>query len=415
MTETPQQERVNTAHLRDYTELRRSRTDKKLAGVAGGLGQHLNIDPTILRVAFVVLAFFGGAGLLLYGVLWLVVPVEGSNHAVVTTSASTRNAVLIVAAAVAALLLLGDGWGVMHFPWPLAILALVLFLVLMNREKPVTHTYNPPPPGEPGAGGAPPVDPEQVPPTQPAAPASGGPADEPTAGPDEATQSFTSPYYGTVPPTPAPYQVQQPPAPRPDRGPKLFWFTVALLAVALGALGTYDVLHGGVVDSAYPALALTIIGVMLLVGAWFGRPGGLIALGVVATIALIGTSATHPRFANERRVTETPTRAVQVDSRYAIPAGVINLDMSNIHDVQRLDGRTVAVDANAGQIVVTLPQGVDAKVNADVSGAGQVTVLGEQRSGVGGVSIDRSVDAGPDAPVMNLNLDLTVGSIEVRQ
>ena len=67
--------------LRDFERLRRSTTDRKIAGVAGGLGRHLNIDPTILRVLFVVLVFFGGAGLLLYGAAWLVVPEEGSDKA----------------------------------------------------------------------------------------------------------------------------------------------------------------------------------------------------------------------------------------------------------------------------------------------------------------------------------------------
>src|ERR671918_774010 len=60
MTQTPEQDRVATDHLRDYSGLRRSRTDRKIAGVAGGLGRHLNIDPTVLRVVFVVLSLFGG-------------------------------------------------------------------------------------------------------------------------------------------------------------------------------------------------------------------------------------------------------------------------------------------------------------------------------------------------------------------
>ena len=91
---------MNTEHLRDYSQLRRSTTDRKVAGVAGGLGRHLNIDPTILRVVFVVLCFFGGAGFVLYGAAWLFVPEDGHDHAAVSTSPSTRNAVLIVAAVI---------------------------------------------------------------------------------------------------------------------------------------------------------------------------------------------------------------------------------------------------------------------------------------------------------------------------
>ncbi len=394
MTETPQQDRVDTDHLRDYSQLRRSLTDRKVAGVAGGLGRHLNIDPTILRVAFVVLAFFGGAGFLLYGALWLFVPEEGKDQAAIVTTARTRNAILIGAAVFAVLLIVGDSWGNSWFPWPLAIVGLVVALILMNREKPMSTTY----------------------PSQPEAPR---PDAATTGGDVEQTTAFapgvpTDTYSGAVPPATPAYPVQQPPAPRPHRGPLLFWFTVALLAVALGALGLYDVAYGGVADAAYPALALTVVGLMLLVGAWFGRAGGLILLGLVASIALLATSVAEPRFTGERQVAETPTKAVQVRNLYSVPAGTVLLDMSNIRDVERLDGRTIQVQANAGRLVVTLPEGVDANVNADVAVAGEAKVLGETRDGTD-VSLHRTIDGGPDAPEINLNLDLVVGSIEVRQ
>jgi len=60
--------------------LMRSRTDKMIAGVAGGIGQYLAIDPVLVRLAFVALAFTG-VGVLLYPVLWLVMPPEGGNRA----------------------------------------------------------------------------------------------------------------------------------------------------------------------------------------------------------------------------------------------------------------------------------------------------------------------------------------------
>lgn len=59
--------------------LMRSHTDKMIAGVAGGLGQYLAVDPVIVRLAFVALCFTG-VGVLLYPVLWLVMPLEGSNR-----------------------------------------------------------------------------------------------------------------------------------------------------------------------------------------------------------------------------------------------------------------------------------------------------------------------------------------------
>src|SRR2546428_8842047 len=57
--------------------LRRSRDDRVIAGVCGGLGRYLGVDPVLLRVAFVVLALGGGAGFLIYGGGGLGVPKAG--------------------------------------------------------------------------------------------------------------------------------------------------------------------------------------------------------------------------------------------------------------------------------------------------------------------------------------------------
>ena len=57
-------------------KLYRSRSDKKIAGVCAGLGQHFDIDPTIVRVIALVLALGYGVGLIAYLVAWWLVPVE---------------------------------------------------------------------------------------------------------------------------------------------------------------------------------------------------------------------------------------------------------------------------------------------------------------------------------------------------
>lgn len=54
--------------------LYRSKTEKMLGGVCGGLGELLDIDPTIVRLVFVLLALWGGSGILIYLVLWLIAP-----------------------------------------------------------------------------------------------------------------------------------------------------------------------------------------------------------------------------------------------------------------------------------------------------------------------------------------------------
>ncbi len=52
----------------------RSRNDQMIAGVCGGLGEYLDVDPTVIRLIFLLLALLGGHGILLYLILWLVIP-----------------------------------------------------------------------------------------------------------------------------------------------------------------------------------------------------------------------------------------------------------------------------------------------------------------------------------------------------
>lgn len=51
-----------------------SSTDKKIAGVCGGIAEYFNIDPLIVRVAFLVLAICGSLGFWAYILLWLLAP-----------------------------------------------------------------------------------------------------------------------------------------------------------------------------------------------------------------------------------------------------------------------------------------------------------------------------------------------------
>ena len=56
--------------------LQRSRTERMIGGVCGGLGAYFGIDATLVRAVFAVVTVFGGAGVLLYLVLWVIMPLE---------------------------------------------------------------------------------------------------------------------------------------------------------------------------------------------------------------------------------------------------------------------------------------------------------------------------------------------------
>lgn len=65
------------------TRLLRSKNDRIVAGVCAGLARYFNIDPVIVRLLFVVLVMFAGVSPLLYALLWIVIPEEGSARTLV--------------------------------------------------------------------------------------------------------------------------------------------------------------------------------------------------------------------------------------------------------------------------------------------------------------------------------------------
>ena len=109
--------------------LRRSTSDKVVAGVAGGLGRYLGIDPVILRVAFVVLTLAGLAGVLVYIIGWIAIPEEKPGEQVGTAQHSSGNTARMV---VGGLLILVGGAVLLDnlipdlskFFWPAAIILL---------------------------------------------------------------------------------------------------------------------------------------------------------------------------------------------------------------------------------------------------------------------------------------------------
>lgn len=60
--------------MENTNKLYRSNTEKIIGGVSGGLADYLNIDVVIIRIIFVLLALFGGGGVLIYVILWIAIP-----------------------------------------------------------------------------------------------------------------------------------------------------------------------------------------------------------------------------------------------------------------------------------------------------------------------------------------------------
>ncbi len=314
------------------------------------------------------------------------------------TRPGARNVALISGGVVAALLVVGDSWGGVGFPWPLAIVALVLVLILVNRDR-------------------------RSSPAQP--PSSGWVGDTDTSG-AAAEQEAGTGYYSYDQPSydPTSYASTSwtPPPPPPaakaskkDRGPRLFNITIALGAIALGVLGVIDTYGAPVVDAAYPALALAVVGVMLVIGSFVGRPGGLIFLGLVASLALVITTAAQEYEWDEQDFQRVaPASAAALEGDYDFFAGSRTIDLTRIADLENLDGRTLDIRGEAGEIRLIVPAGLTVDVDARIGIGGEIDVDGVRDEGRN-PSLLEHLDGGEGAPDMTIDIDLTVGSIDVQQ
>jgi phage shock protein PspC (stress-responsive transcriptional regulator)/predicted membrane protein len=114
--------------------LRRSRSNRMLAGVAGGLGAYFELHPAVFRVSFVVLTLMGGAGILIYLAAALVMPDEGKEDSVATAAFRRRRPWVLVVLGLMAVALLAVLSEVPVWPqgdaWPFLLVAGALALWL---------------------------------------------------------------------------------------------------------------------------------------------------------------------------------------------------------------------------------------------------------------------------------------------
>ncbi|HJQ07516.1 MAG TPA: PspC domain-containing protein [Nocardioides sp.] len=376
-TEEPQTAgpRVSGEQMRDLTRLRRSTSDRKIAGVAGGIARHFDVDPLLVRILLVVMVFFGGGGLLFYIACWLLVPEDTSDRATIPLDDRSRGIALWIVAGCSALAAIGNSVGQWHFPWPLAVIALVVLGIVSQSGH---RRWSSPP----------------LPPDAYVAPA-------------------PTPSSGTTPPPPPPPSYAGYVAPvRRDprrRGPILFGFTLALAALGIGTLITAQLAGADVPHSAYPAVVAGACGLMLVVSAWFGRGGGLIPIGLIALLAMLASSVAGDWHGG--RIVDRPTTAAAVDSSYHLGVGELRLDLTDVSDLQGLDGRTIDVQGRVGHLVVVVPAtGLDVTTNATIDGGGETVLFGTQHDGTSSATHD----GGSGVPRITIDADLVFGQIEVR-
>lgn len=408
--------------------LQRSATNRVVGGVCGGLAERTDIDPILFRVVTAVLVLVGGAGLILYGAAMLLIPDARTGRAPidhVIPRGAHRNAgvATVLLAIVCGLVVIGGFTGVFGGgSISLVVLAALAVLVAHRRGADFRHAFRGTPdpqrqsrpgpqmPGAPAPQAFTPENPGLAPPDAPTAPLRVPNADE------QPTQYIDLAELGNQQPPPEPAMPSAPP--RAPKAPSIS-FLVWLAAVAVGG-GVYLLQQHQHVpgDIRVPlAAALATLGAGLLASAWLGR-AHVKGWGVLLTLALgAATVLSGPAERIDfRPVTWAPTSAAQLAAQqpYRKSAGEATLDLTRFPTTA---GRTydAGVRMTAGQLTVLVPKSATVDLSLRCSGCAG-TVLGEKVGGRGGEHLDhRYPAASAKAPVVDLDLRVTAGHVEVRR
>ena len=319
--------------------LRRRSNDRVIGGVAGGLGDYFNIDPLLVRIGFVGLMIFGGAGLVLYVVGWLLVPAEGHDASIVEgllgrLGLTPRRIGWIALSGVVVVLILsamnnGVGLSMMEGPagipgalWAVAIIGTGIVLLRRGETMPAMALAS-----------------------------------------TDAVQLRT-------PVVPA--------VPRP-RSP-LAWYVYAAVLMAIGLLAIVSQVAAAEVEPGqFFGVALAVVGIGLVIGAWWGRARFLILLALLLLpIAVTASFVPAPLEGGIGGLRFAPANAAELRDEYRLMGGTLTLDLSELSvGAQPIH---IAASVAVGQLVVLLPRDASVELRAR-AGAGQVTLFNEYNVG----------------------------------
>jgi phage shock protein C len=118
-------------------ELRRQRDNRVIAGVCSGLGAYFGLDPVVFRIAFVVLTFIGGIGLLLYVLAWILIPDSegGEGRAAATEGGAIVGFALVVIGGLLLLRAIAPDWFSGRYAWPIVLVLLGLAVLYRSTKR----------------------------------------------------------------------------------------------------------------------------------------------------------------------------------------------------------------------------------------------------------------------------------------
>ncbi|MHC1562317.1 PspC domain-containing protein [Actinomycetospora sp. C-140] len=373
----------------------RLKEDRKIAGVAAAIARRYAIDPTLVRVAFVVSLFYG-VGLLVYVAGILVLPrVDERGRRETPVWAIVLGSLLGIAAVASAFS--GDLGTV------IGVVATVGLLYALHRSR--GHLRDP---------------------QRPLAPADGTsetPGGDDTRKPPSWDPLGAAPFAWDLP------EPAEPPAPKPPRS-RLAPATLGVALLAAGAvvgLGLLGLLPLGATPAI--ATALAVVGAGLVVGAFLHKGRSLVVAAVPLALVLVAAANGGP---DDRGVPpwmngwsdDARPGTVQTlgDAQWRPAANQVAPAYETAYGDARLDLRDVPagvppvrtqVQSGAGDVSVVVPATADVTVTC-TSGGGDVDCLGRGESAGDTTVVDLGPD-GPGGPVINLQALSGGGDVEVRR
>lgn len=430
-------------------------SDRWIGGVAGGVADRYGLDPLLVRGLFIVAAMLGGAGFVLYGLAWLLLPEpDGRIHAEELVHGRFDQAVV----GAALFLLVGldpfDAgragswvWGVGKGLGWLALIALGIWL--WSQHRPTTPNA-PGAPATSGNGQSPsgtgPTEPWGTPaagsaPTQSASAtgtssgSSASSASSPTVSMPTASFASAAPatapmpgvydagYEPVAPVTAAPTKPPSPPKPpkpssAPNRGYVAAVVGVAGLAVAAlliaDRVGTLEVSTLLIL-----ATAVGVLGVGIVLAGLAGRRGGLLSFLAIVGLVLVPGAANRELGWNvdlsgvtvAGSADWTPTTTAEAEEGLRLVAGSAVIDLTDVPlPSAGAEPVTVPVRVTAGDADIILPEGVPILLDVEVfAGSASWDVDGVTGENNNGVRTHQTVRLGPDQEP-RLVLELVVGA-----
>lgn len=376
-------------------ELTRPLDDRILGGVAAGLAKRLDMPVWLIRVLFIIFSFGGGLGLAVYAALWAFIRSEDETDTIAerffSRTTGTGSWIGIALIFIAILVLLDNvaflSGGVI---WAVGLLA--IGLLLYSGELPRLFNES----DKPKEGV------QQM--TTRMDSEKAETVDHADGGAGSATPPPQSPT-----PTPTPPILPPPAAPRPKS--ILGRVTFGVMAIALGVLAMLDNTTTLIDPSPrhYIGLAITVLGLGLIVGAFAGRARWLILVGVLGLPFLFGSPALEYDFQDwdSATVQQTPTSFDELQGRYEHSFGELVIDLRTLP----WDGEAVDldIDMSIGEMRILVPEEVAVTGIAEV-GIGHVEFNRQQSSGL---SPELTLNSPGANGSINLDASMAIGEIDI--